>query len=54
MAEAKRGGKKNRKHGRNALKCKAYRDRDQEAKNAEKRQARHLKNLAKVAARKGG
>ena len=53
MGDKPKGSKKNRKHGRNKLKCDAYRRSNREALNAEKRQARHRKQIAKFAARKG-
>lgn len=48
-----RRGKKNRKHGRNKKWCESYRARGQEAKNRAKRQARHLRRIAKSEAKKG-
>lgn len=48
----RRKGRKNRKHGRNKRWCEAYRNRGQEAKNKVKRQARHLRRIAKSQAKK--
>lgn len=38
----RRGGKKNRKHGRNELFCKAYRTRGQREKNKARKLRKHL------------
>lgn len=38
------GGTK--RHGRNKIKCQVYRNQDRKRKNAELRQARHLKRVA--------
>ena len=47
MGEKAKGGKKNRKMGRNKLKCAAYRAREpQILKEREKRHARHMAKLA--------
>lgn len=40
---SRKKGRKNRKHGRNVVWCKAYEARGQREKNKAKRQARHLK-----------
>ena len=37
MAEGRKGGKKNRKYGRNKVTCKLYRDRDRETINRKRR-----------------
>jgi len=37
-----KGGKKNRKHGRDSKQCQAYRGRNQRELNKTKRQAKHL------------
>jgi hypothetical protein len=39
-----KGGKKNRKHGRNKKWCERYRAENRRAKNKAKRLARHLKH----------
>lgn len=47
MGEKAKGGKKNRKMGRNKLKCAAYRAREpQILKARQKRHARHMEKLA--------
>lgn len=43
-----RGGKKNRKHGRNKVWCAAYKARGQFEKNKAKRMAKHAKRLAEI------
>lgn len=40
---SRKKGRKNRKHGRNKLYCKLYKDTNRLAKNKAIRQARHLK-----------
>lgn len=50
MAEqARKRGKKNRKHGRNKKSCEQYRKTGQREKNKARKHARHLKRLARKA-----
>lgn len=51
MADAKKksakGGKKNRKHGRNKVFCEKYRSENRRARNKERKRIRHEKRMAK-------
>ena len=52
MTTEAKGGKKNRKVGRNKTACVAYANKHQREINAEKRQTRHLRRIAFFAARR--
>lgn len=56
MAESKRAkaGKKNRKHGRNLKECQRYRAENRFEKNKALRMARHIRRMAKKAAKRAG
>ena len=45
MSTIKKGGKKNRKYGRNAADSLRYRNEDRRAKNKARRLRRHIKNF---------
>ena len=49
MAESKKakGGKKNRKHGRHAVWCNAYRNRNQRERNKARRLRKHIATFPK-------
>lgn len=44
MNKVRKGGKKNRKHGRNKAFCVQYRADNREERNRKRRIARHLRN----------
>ncbi len=49
--KTRKGGKKNRKWGRNKVSCERYRREDRRAKNKARKQAKHAKRVERKALR---